>query len=158
GRFLCARDARRAVLDEDEAKRICEEVRDSLDHLFSRFLTFPATNLDIKIVDRVNLQELFKSPGRNYECPNVLGYIQSKTNRQGRIRHEISLLSGLPLGEVKAVCAHELTHSRQFENVPAARKKTLGHAANEGFCELVAWLFLADQHEEEQMKELRANA
>ena len=158
GRFLCARDAKRAVLDEDEAKRVCAEVKEAVDRLFSRFINFPATNVDTVIVDRVNLQELFKFPGRDYQCPNVLGYIQSKTNSQGEIRHEISLMSGLPLDEFKAVCAHEFSHSWQFENVPPARKKTLGHDANEGFCELVAYLLMDSQHEEAAMKTIRANA
>ena len=157
GRFLCARDAKRAVLDEDEAKRVCAEVKDAIDRLFSRFVTFPATNVDTVIVDRVSLQELFKFPGRDYQCPNVLGYIQSKTNH-GEIRHEISLMSGLPLDEFKAVCAHEFSHSWQFENVPPARKKTLGHDANEGFCELMAYLLMDSQREEAAMKTIRANA
>jgi DNA-directed RNA polymerase subunit N (RpoN/RPB10) len=158
GRFLCQRDAKRAVLDEDEAKRVCGEAKEAIDRLFSRFLVFPTTNVDTAVVDRVNLQELFKYPGRDYQCPNVLGYIQSKTNALGEIRHEISLLSGLPLAEFKAVVAHEYSHSWQFENVPAARKKTLGHDANEGFCELIAYLLMDSQSEAEQMKAIRANA
>ena len=158
GRFLCQRDAKRAVLDEDEAKRVCGEVKEAIDRLFSRFLIFPGANVDTAVVDRVNLQELFKFPGRDYQCPNVLGYIQSNTNSLGELRHEISLMSGLPLGEFKAVCAHEFSHAWQFENVPAARKKTLGHDANEAFCELIAYLLMDSQSELEQMKAIRANA
>jgi len=45
GRCLCARDAKNAVLNEDEAKRVCDETKESLDRLFSRFLTFPGTNV-----------------------------------------------------------------------------------------------------------------
>src|SRR5437879_7514676 len=39
GRFLCARDAKQAVLNSDEAKRICAEVRADRDQLLSRFVT-----------------------------------------------------------------------------------------------------------------------
>jgi len=157
GRFLCERDAKNAVLNEDEAKKVCEEVQDALDRLFSRFLTFPATNVETAIVDRVNLLELFKVPGNDYECPNVLGYIQSKTNN-GQIRHDISLLGALPRGEFKAVCAHEFSHAWLFENVPAVRKRKLGHDANEAFCELVAYMLMDSQQEEDEKKAIRRNA
>src|ERR1041385_4639508 len=43
GRFLCARDAKDAVLDESKATALCDEVRDKIDRLFSRFLTLPST-------------------------------------------------------------------------------------------------------------------
>src|SRR5207248_1385 len=128
GRYLCDRDARDAILNDDEAKQVYVEVHDALDRLLSRFLTFPATNITTEVVDRVNLRELFKMPGNDYTCPNVLGYINTRTNR-GRIKHSISLLSGLPRAELKAVCAHELSHAWQAENVPTPRKKTLGHDA-----------------------------
>src|SRR5689334_15234746 len=66
GRFLCARDSKQAVLDASDAKSICKEVREDLDRLFSRFMTFP-TNVEIAIVDRVNLLALFKIPGNDFE-------------------------------------------------------------------------------------------
>src|ERR1043165_2750210 len=129
GRVLCSRDTKDAVLDDDEARKICEGVKDELDRVLSRFITFPGTNVETSIVDRVNLQTLFKVPGNDYECPNVLGYTQSRTNFN-RIVHQISLMSGLPRPELKAVCAHELTHAWVFENVPGARKKKLGKDAH----------------------------
>ena len=71
GRFLCERDAKSAVLDPAETRRICAEVKDSLDRLLSRFISFPV-NLRVAIVDRINLVNLFRMPGNDYECPNVL--------------------------------------------------------------------------------------
>src|ERR1039458_9911405 len=44
GRIICARDVWTAVLDEEEAKRICREAKNSLDRLFSRFLDIPETD------------------------------------------------------------------------------------------------------------------
>ena len=44
GRFLCARDGKDAVLDEQKAKALCEDVVESLNRMFSRFLTVPSTN------------------------------------------------------------------------------------------------------------------
>ena len=39
GRALCARDSNAVVLSDQEAKQICDETRNELDRLFSRFLT-----------------------------------------------------------------------------------------------------------------------
>src|SRR5262249_1760233 len=93
--------------------------------------------------------------------PMVLGYIESETNRaptsHSQLRHRISLLSALPRAQFRAVCAHELTHAWMAENLPARRKNTLGHDANEGFCELIAYLLMDSQHEEDQMKVILRN-
>lgn len=156
GRVLCARDAKNAVLDDDEAKKICEDVKEELDRLFSRFITFPGTNIETSVVDRVNLQALFKVPGNDYECPNILGYTHSRTN-VSRIVHQVSLMSGLPRPELKSVCAHELSHAWVFENVPGARKRTLSRDAHEGFCELVAYKLMSSEEDEEQKAHIRRN-
>jgi hypothetical protein len=157
GRFLCERDAKNAILEEDQAKQVFAETQEAIDRLFARFVVFPATNVEVRIVDRVNLQELFKTPGRDHQCPNVLGYIQSSTNGVA-IRHQVSLLAALPKAELKTVSAHELGHAWLFENVPASRKRTLAEEANEGFCELVAYMLMSSQQEEEQQKSIRRNA
>jgi len=151
GRFLCARDAKTAVLDRSAAQALAAEVKDSLDRMFSRFLNFPGTNVEITVVDRVDLQELFKTAGDSYSCPNVLGYIGPVTNN-GKMHYEMRLLSGLPRAQLKAVVAHEYTHAWVFENVSQRRRRTLGHDAHEGFCELVAYMFITAQEDEEQKK------
>jgi hypothetical protein len=156
GRFLCARDGKTAILDEQAAELLVAQVKDALDRLFSRFLTFPETNVVTRVVDRVNLLELFKIPGNDYECPNVLGYIQSSTNRSV-IKHTISLLGGLPRAQFKSVIAHEYSHAWVFDFVPAARQKALGRDAHEGFCELVAYLLMNSQDESDQMKMIVRN-
>jgi hypothetical protein len=157
GRTLCARDAKTAVLDDDRAREICFETRDNLDRLFSRFLSFPATNVTVGIVDRVTLQTLFKFAGRDHECPNVWGFLETKTNH-GRLEQQISLLSALPVGSFKATCAHEYGHAWLNQHLSAARRKHLNQDANEGFCELIAYLLMDSQHEEAAKKQIRLNA
>jgi hypothetical protein len=156
-RILCARDARTAVLDEAEARRICRETKDSLDRLFSRFLDFPDTNVTVAIVDRVHLQELFRFAGHDYVCPNVWGYLVTTTNR-GRPRHKLSLLSGLPLASFQATIAHEYTHAWINENLSRKRKQSLSQDANEGFCELVSYRLMDSQNEEGQKRLIKLNA
>lgn len=154
GRTLCARDAKSCVLDPKEAEKVCEEVQDELDRLFSRFTAFP-TNIDVAVVDRVNLQA-FRVPGNDYECPDILGYFQTKTNHH-HVRYDISLMSALPRTELKATCAHELSHAWVAQNVSAARKESLDQDAEEGFCELVAYLLMDSENENAQKKAILQN-
>lgn len=156
-RVLCARDAKTALLQEEESLRICREVRDQLDRVFSRFMTFPETNVSLGMVDRVHLQELFKFAGNDYHCPNVWGYTRSRTNHQ-HFEHQISLLSGLLPSWFRATCAHEYTHAWVREHVSARRQETLGRDAEEGFCELVAYLLMDAQGDEPQKAMILRNA
>jgi hypothetical protein len=144
-RVLCARDAKTAVLDDDDAKDICSDVKDALDRQFSRFTSFPA-NIDLQVVDRVNLVAMFKEPGNDLECPNILGYFQPRTN-ENVVRLKVSVLSSLRRSQLKAVSAHEYGHCWVHENVPEARRKHLGNSAEEGFCELLAYLLMGAQRE-----------
>jgi hypothetical protein len=58
---------------------------------------------------------------------------------------------------LKSVCAHELSHTWVFENLPAARKKTLSRDAHEGFCELIAYKLMTAQEDEEQKARILKN-
>lgn len=140
-RVLCARDARTAVLGEEEGLRICSEVRDGLDRLFSRFTTFPDANVSVGLVDRVRLIELFKLAGNDIHCPNVWGFTQTTTNGLNH-RYRISLMTGLPLAWFRATCAHEYAHTWIGEHLSSTRKAGLSQDAKEGFCELVSYLFM----------------
>ena len=157
GRFICAREAQTAVIEESDARRACSETKEGLDRLFSRFLDFPETNVTISVVDRVHLQELFKFPGKDYVCPNVWGYTATETNRQ-HLEHYISLLSGLPRAAFKATCAHEYTHVWLNENVSGRRKRILSKDATEGFCELIAYLLMNAENEDAQKRLILLNA
>jgi hypothetical protein len=149
GRAICARDTKTAVVQPEEGLRICLEVRDGLDRLFSRFTSFPETNVTIGMVDRVQLLELLKLVGNDYHCPNVWGYTQIKTNRN-HLEYRISLISGLPLGWFQATCAHEYAHTWLGDHLSPQRKETLNKDAEEGFCELVSFLYMDSLHDEAQ--------
>jgi len=139
GRILCARDVKSVVLDEAEARRICHETKEAMDRQFSRFISFPDTNITVAIADRVSLLAFFRMPGNDYECPNVMGFIQSRTNRT-RVQHEISVMNGLLPGVLRATYAHECTHAWLTENLSDERASRISRDSAEGFCELVAYL------------------
>ena len=158
GRILCARDARTAVLDEAEARRICRETKDSLDRLFSRFLDFPDTNVTVAIVDRVHLQELFKFAGHDYVCPNVWGYLETKTNR-GRSQHKHQPLERRCRSRASRRPSPTSTPMPgSMRTCPSKRKQSLSRDANEGFCELVSYRLMDSQNEEGQKSLIQLNA
>jgi hypothetical protein len=156
-RVLCSRDAKTAVLDEEKGIQLCRETHEDLDRLFSRFITFPEQNVSAAVVDRVDLQELFKFAGNDFVCPNVWGYLETQTNR-GKLEHKLSVMSGLPLTGFKATCAHEYTHAWLNEHLSAARKESLSRDSTEGFCELVSYLLCQSQSEEEALLDIKRNA
>jgi hypothetical protein len=157
GRVLCERDVATAVLKEQDALRCSRETRQSLSRLFWRYLAFPETNVSISMVDRNQLQEQFRTPGYDLPCPNVWGRLRTQVSDTG-LRHEMSLLSGMPLAGFNATCAHEYTHAWLHENLSTERRKTLSGDSVEGFCELIAYLLMDAQTEEGQKEVIKLNA
>ena len=155
GRFLCARDAKTAVVKASDAERISAQIKDDLDRLFSRFTEFPA-NVDVTVIDRIDVDSMFSQVGNDFESPNLLGCIHPDTANQ-ITRYKMRLMTGLPLAELKATCAHEYTHAWVGENVPKERRARLGRDAEEGFCELVAYMLMDSQREEGQKKFILQN-
>jgi len=155
-RYLCERDAKSVMLDEAKIKELCQDTGPTLDKHFSRYLTFP-TNINFHVVDRLTLVDLFKIPGKDYTCPNVLGYTSMETNEEDRVEFSISILSGQTPAATEATCAHELSHAWMLSNISSARRKELNRDSVEGFCELVSFMLMRDKNETVQMADARAN-
>lgn len=155
GRYLCARDAKTAVVKADDAQRITAQVKDELDRLFARFTVFP-DNVDVCVIDRIDVDSMFSPNGNDFESPNLLGCIRPETVGH-ETRYKMRLMTGLPLVELKATCAHEYSHAWVGENVPKERRARLGRDAEEGFCEMVAYLLMDSQGEEGQKKFILQN-
>jgi hypothetical protein len=155
GRYLCARDAKSVVLTIDDARQICSQVKDDLDRLFSRFTFFP-TNVDTTVIDRVDVDSMFIREGNNFESPDLLGCIRPETVND-QTRYKMSLLTGLPVAQLKETCAHEYSHAWVGENVPKERRARLGRDAEEGFCEMVGYLLMDSQNEEVEKKRVLQN-
>lgn len=195
GRYFCVRDAQNLVLEISDARRICSQVENDLDRLFSRFTSFPIC-VDFSFMDQLEVNSMSVTFGKStntFERSDLLGFIRAdrpydkdfeqfitraslRTGKPlsyygGLVRYKISLLTGRPLVEFKATCAHELAHAWVAENVPAKRKRIssdsffpefeqkriLGNDAEEGFCELVAYMLMDSKHEEAQKKIILEN-
>ncbi|MGA3284221.1 MAG: hypothetical protein ABSD57_07170 [Verrucomicrobiota bacterium] len=155
GRRLCARDAKTVVLKADEVEQICGQVKDDLDRLFSRFTSFP-TNVDVTVIDRIDVDSMFDTEGNAFESPDLLGCIRPETVNN-KTRYKMSLLTGMPLAQLKETCAHEYSHAWVGENVPKERRARLGRDAEEGFCEMVGYLLMDSQNEEVGKKRVLQN-
>jgi len=155
GRWLCPRDARTVVLKEDDVIQITGQVKDDLDRLFARFTTFPA-NVDVKVIDRIDVNSMFDTEGNAFESPDLLGCIRPDTEG-GQKRYKMSVLTGMPLAQVKETCAHEYSHAWVGENVSKERHARLARDAEEGFCEMVGYLLVDSQNEELEKKRVLQN-
>ena len=155
GRRLCARDAKTVVLKADEVEQISGQVKDDLDRLFARFTTFP-TNVDVTVIDRIDVNSMFETGGNSFESPDLLGCIRPVTT-DNQTRYKMSVLTGMPLAQVKETCAHEYSHAWVGENVPKERHTRLARDAEEGFCELVGYLLMDSQNEEMEKKRVLQN-
>jgi len=155
GRWLCARDAKTVVLKAADVEQICGQVKDDLDRLFARFTSFPA-NVDVAVIDRVDVDSMFNTEGNTFESPDLLGFLRPVTVGD-RTRYKLSVLTGMPLAQVKETCAHEYSHAWVNENVPKERRARLGRDAEEGFCELVGYLLMDSQNEQVEKKRVLEN-
>ena len=155
GRYLCARDAKTVVLKADDIGETCSQVKDDLDRLFSRFTSFP-TNVDVTVIDRIDVNSMFNTGGNSVESPDLLGCIRPGTVND-QTRYKMSLLTGMPLAQLKETCAHEYSHAWVGENVPKERHARLARDAEEGFCELVGYMLMDSQNEELGKKRVLRN-
>jgi hypothetical protein len=154
GRWLCARDAKTAVLDTNDVVRIFYNVHDDLDKLFSRYTSFP-TNVDAFAIDQIDVDSTIGN-GNAVENSDLLGYTQGVVE-DGRKRYKIGLLTGQSEVQMEEVCAHELSHAWVGENVPPERHARIERDTEEGFCEMMGYLLMDSKGEEGEKKRVLAN-
>ncbi|HEY3761281.1 MAG TPA: protein DA1 [Verrucomicrobiae bacterium] len=155
GRWLCARDSQTAVMDVDTARQTANETRDDLDQVFSRYTSWP-TNVHINVIDRIDVDTMFQPAGNNFESPNLMGCIQQVSDG-GKKHYEMRLLTGLPLVELRATAAHEFSHAWVGENVSPERHANIARDAEEGFCEMVAYLLMDSEGQEAEKQFILRN-
>jgi len=157
GRCICSRDLKDAVESDAEAKDICSRVKDDMDRLFSRFLTMPGDNVELSIVDKFHLENLFHAPGYESACVSVFGATASNPLPNGKFLHTIDILSYLQKPRLMAVCAHEYTHAWVAENVKPARRAVLDKNTHEAFCELIAYKYMESLNEQGELDNITNN-
>jgi hypothetical protein len=156
GRWLCARDAKTAMLNPDDILHTFSDVQDDLNKMFSRYTSFP-TNVDVSVIDQIDVDEVMGSGNGSVENSDVLGYTQG-SQTDGQTRYKIGLLTGQSQAQLEEVCAHELSHAWVGENVTPERHAQIQRDTEEGFCEMMGYLYVDSKGEEQEKKRVLANA
>ena len=156
GRWLCARDARTAVVAQSEAERIFEEAKRELMRLFRGMGEAPDRTIDVSLVDQPFLEEKYTKQRSAHDKSFLQGLTRTQSGPGKALHHSIYLLSGMPRARLMAVSAHEYTHAWMHENIPADRKFEADTV--EGFCELVAYKLMMERGEEAEKRVILANA
>jgi hypothetical protein len=158
GRYICARELRTIIASESDAKTICQGVKNDLDRLLSRFLTLPPDReIQLSIVDKYHLQNLFSAPGSDSSCVWVYGATSTHSLPDNKFVHTVDVLSHLQKPRLMAVSAHEYTHTWMNENVSHERRASMDKNTVEAFCELVAFKYMESLHEDREMENIKEN-
>jgi hypothetical protein len=158
GRWLCTRDAQTAVLNPDDILRTFGTAQDDLNKMYSRYTSFP-TNVDASVIDQINVDTVMGNGNGNGSVENsdVLGYTEP-VQSNGQTRYKIGLLTGQSQAQLEEVCAHELSHAWVGENVSPERHSRIERDTEEGFCEMMGYLYVDSKGEEQEKKRVLANA
>ena len=142
-RILCELDSKGAVLNEEEALAIFQEVKRDVQGIFTRFGPFPDENITAHLVSRDDfIKEYFRRP--SVDSPEkLLGLTRSLSQGGSNHVHHIYLLSGILRAQFMSVCAHEYTHTWLNERFTPTR--TMNKDTVEGFCELIAWKYITSK-------------
>ena len=143
GRILCELDGKSAVLSEDEARAIFQEVKREVQAIFTRFGPFPDENITAHLVSRDDfIKEYHRKPSID-DPEKLLGLTRSLSQGGSNHVHHIYLLSGVSRPQFMATCAHEYAHT--WLNERFAPTRTMNKDTVEGFCELIAWKYISSK-------------
>ncbi len=155
-RFLCAEDAKEAVLDEEQAKLIYNDAKRDLFAVLSGLGALPDRNVTVQLVDQRELSRIFSVTPGVHQDTSLQGVTRSRRYSQDTFQHQIFLCRGLSRSRIAAVSAHEYMHAWICENVPTDRK--LDRDIEEGFCELAAYQLMRQRGEAYEQRMIMENA
>lgn len=155
GRLICNHHAKSAVLSQDGAARIFEEVKRDLVGMFSGLGVSPDKSITVFMVNQKQLENLHKSERSSHEKTVTMGFTRTRMKPNSNFEHSIYLLSGLGPSRLKAVCAHEYAHAWLNENMP--KDRVMEAEMEEGFCELVAYKLMSLKNDEPEKNAIQSN-
>ena len=149
GRLLCPDDAKRAVLEQDEAVRIFDDVKRDAQTVLARLGTLPHRNIQLILEAKPKLDKTGANVISKHEDSLLMGLTRSRCD-SGECQHTIYLLHGLTRERLTVVAAHEYAHTWLHENVT----RKLNQDAVEGFCDWLAYQVIKDKPMAVEMKVL----
>lgn len=155
GRILCEWDVKGAVLTEQEARDIFQEVKRDVQRMLAHWSPLPDTNITAYLVDRSDfIKEFHRKPSVD-DPEKLVGLTRSTTADGTNYDHRVYLLSGILKPQFMATCAHEYTHT--WLNEHGEKKRTLNKDTVEGFCELMAWKYVAGRNDKGELNRILEN-
>jgi hypothetical protein len=155
GRVLCEWDVKGAVLTESEAHQIFHEVKRDVQRMLAYWPPLPDGNITAYLVSRDDFIKEFRRKPSVDDPEKLLGLTRSTTRDGTNYDHRIYLLSGLLKPQFMATCAHEYVHT--WVNEHADRARTLHKDSEEGFCELMAWKYVAAKNDRAELNRILDN-
>lgn len=155
GRILCEWDVKGAVLSEPEARDIFREVKRDVQRMLAHWSPLPDTNVIAYLVNRDDFIKEFQRKPSVEDPEKLLGLTHSTTADGTNYDHRLYLLSGILKPQFMATCAHEYTHA--WLNEHGRKTRTLNKDTVEGFCELMAWKYVAGRNDKAELNRILEN-
>jgi hypothetical protein len=144
GRLLCEEDAKSAVLTQDEADRIFDDVKRALQSTLAQLGSLPHHNVHFILEAKARLDKSGSNLISSHGNSVLLGLTRT-TVEGGKFRHTIYGLYGLTRERMMIVAAHEYGHTWLHENV----RRKLNQDTVEGFCDWMAYKIISGQSSDE---------
>jgi hypothetical protein len=146
GRWICPRDVRTVVLDEDGARTLFDSARQTAVDIIGGFFALKHPNVNVHVTDVFD-----RKMGGNALHTMAI----SKTTDTGSdLVHYVSVYTARPTHEAFYSCVHEYTHLWISEN---RGKHVIEQYTEEAICELVAYKVAEARGDATQMKAILAN-
>ena len=154
-RQYCPEDAETAVMTEDLAATLFAKAKQEAMDLLSPYPPIPQWSIETHLVTREEFnREYRRKPGID-DPSKLLGLTFSLPDKEGKLKHDIYLLHGIPRDEFLSVCVHEYTHTWLNEHQKKTRQ--LHKDSLEGVCELVAYKVVSKLGFEQEKKRILDN-
>jgi hypothetical protein len=151
GRLLCAEDAAQAVLDQEMADKVFDQVKSWCQGVFANSGALPHRNIKMILESKTRVDRLREDLTLQHDVVHLLmGLTSSRRNTQGEIDHTIYMLYGLPQPRFTTTAAHEYSHAWLNENVRRERK--LERDTIEGFCDWISYKYATERALENEIQ------
>ena len=142
GRLLCDDDAKNAVLTQDDAEKIFDDVKRDVQSILSRLGSLPHHNIRLTLEAKARLDKNGSNLISAHDDRLLMGLTRTTRGETEEFEHRIFLLYGLTRERLMVVAAHEYAHAWLHENV----RRKLNQDAIEGFCDWIAYKLISQKN------------
>jgi hypothetical protein len=153
GRLLCNDDAKTAILTQDAADRIFDDVKREVQSTLAQLGSLPHHNISFILEAKARLDKTGGNLISAHDDRTLLGLTrttQTQENGREQFKHTIYALYGMTRERFMVVAAHEYGHTWLHENV----KRKLNQDTEEGFCDWVGYKIISNKNAPHEMKVL----